>query len=152
MMPLSSHLRLEVLQESMEDFNLRHILFIHHKSINVNYSWCFQNTLWCGPVLLLGGTHPPKNHAASARPSYALLSFAFTFSGTLPINQSRTALFRPSRSQFTPIMDTPIDVCTAVRQVYLTWRFLKTTTDVSMVEVAGTAPASSEPLSLIVNN
>jgi hypothetical protein len=52
----------------------------------------------CGPVLLLGGTHPPKNHAASARPSYAVLSFAFTFSGTLPINQSRTALFRPSRS------------------------------------------------------
>ena len=35
----------------------------------------------------------PKNHAASARPSYALLSFAFTFCGTLPINQSRTPYY-----------------------------------------------------------
>ena len=57
-----------------------------------------------GEVLLLGPPRTPKNHAASARPSYALLSFAFTFCGALPVNQSTLTSFHASRFCVAPII------------------------------------------------
>lgn len=40
--------------------------------------------------------HTQKNQAARARPSYALLSFAFTFCGSLPVNSLGVPITRKS--------------------------------------------------------
>jgi len=59
MMPLSSHLRLEVLQESMEDSNLRRdILFILAPAVFLVTRSTRDSTGSKWPVLLQGGAIP----------------------------------------------------------------------------------------------
>ena len=59
MMPLSSHLRLEVLQESMEDSNLRRdILFILVPAVLLATRSTFGATRSKWPVLFQGGAIP----------------------------------------------------------------------------------------------
>jgi len=59
MMPLSSHLRLEVLQESMEDFNLRRdILFILPPAVFLVTRSTRDSTGSKWPVLFQGGAIP----------------------------------------------------------------------------------------------
>jgi hypothetical protein len=59
MMPLSSHLRLEVLQESMEDFNLRRdILFILPPAVFLATRSTSYSTGSKWPVLFQGGAIP----------------------------------------------------------------------------------------------
>ena len=48
-------------------------------------------------ILLLGSPPTPEDYAARAYSPYALLSFAFNVFGTLPVNQSRTALLHENR-------------------------------------------------------
>lgn len=108
---------------------------------------------------MLGPPRTPKNHAASARPSYALLSFAFTFCGTLPGNQSTLTSLHASRFCVAPIINTLVSVSilmpygTVERPLVkfgpnlppIEWR---SQASVLMVEAPGTAPGSSASFSL----
>ena len=102
---------------------------------------------------MLGSHLTPKNHAARARPSYAVLSFAFTFFGTLPVNQSRTPYYTKIDIQVTPIIDTLfllVSSCLAALlndhwgssdPAYLPKKW-RSQASVSMVEVRGVEPLS----------
>ena len=103
MMPLSSHLRLEVLQESMEDVNLRRdILFILLPAVFQATRSTSDSTGSKVARSVPRWSHTRVDHAARRISAKLSLSLAFMFNGTLPSNQSRTALLHENRIPWSP--------------------------------------------------
>ena len=102
MMPLSSHLRLEVFVRVNGGINLRHILFILPPAVFWRLVAPAIQLVASGPVLFQGGAHTRVDHAARRISAKLSLSLAFMFSGTLPSNQSRTALLHENRIPCSP--------------------------------------------------
>ena len=103
MMPLSSHLRLEVLQESMEDVNLRRdILFILSPAVFLATRSTSNSTGSKVARSVPRWSHTRVDHAARRISAKLSLSLAFMFNGTLPSNQSQTALLHENRIPWSP--------------------------------------------------
>ena len=97
-MSLSSHLRLEVLHESMEDSNLRRdILFILLPAVFQATRSTSDSTGSKVARSVPRWSHTRVDHAARRISAKLSLSLAFMFCGTLPSNQSRTALLHENR-------------------------------------------------------
>jgi hypothetical protein len=100
-MPLSSHLRLEVFVRVNGGINLRHILFI----LSPADFWRLVAPAIQLVVLARSvprWSHTRVDHAARRISAKLSLSLAFMFNGTLPSNQSRTALLHENRIPWSP--------------------------------------------------